>query len=224
MGKKKKCHEMLSFGGRLRFYREETGLTQAELAKRIGTTRQTVAGWESNDRANYARFLDGICETLGIEKTALVTGVSKDHQTVASQLNLQDSAINFLMSLRGNRFVYFVDTDDDPNEAEQISDMFYNRGDRYIPLDIEGARADEMRAIINLLLSCPNGKMLLAMIFQYLTIDFESASIDGKQIYELEYKENGKTKVLPVSLMRYALGQGILDKLHDLRNEEGWLL
>jgi transcriptional regulator with XRE-family HTH domain len=60
-------------GERLGRARKELGLTQAELAKQIGATLQTVKNYESGRRLPSAAFLDRLAR-LGINMAELVQG------------------------------------------------------------------------------------------------------------------------------------------------------
>ncbi|PQO22760.1 transcriptional regulator [Rhodobacteraceae bacterium WD3A24] len=66
--------EAATFGDRLAGAREAAGLTQAELAKRLGVKLKTVIGWEqdlSEPRANKLQMLAGL---LSVSMTWLLTG------------------------------------------------------------------------------------------------------------------------------------------------------
>ena len=63
-----------TFGDRLALAREAQGMTQAELAQRIGTRLQTLKNWEddrSEPRANRLQMLAGL---LGVSMVWLLTG------------------------------------------------------------------------------------------------------------------------------------------------------
>jgi transcriptional regulator with XRE-family HTH domain len=66
--------EATTFGDRLTGAREEAGLSQAELARRLGVNVKTLRAWEddlSGPRANRLSFLCGI---LNVPLTWLLTG------------------------------------------------------------------------------------------------------------------------------------------------------
>ena len=48
----------------IRTYRNKTGMKQAELARRIGVTRNTIANWENNVAKPELRTIPAICDTL----------------------------------------------------------------------------------------------------------------------------------------------------------------
>jgi transcriptional regulator with XRE-family HTH domain len=51
----------------LRTARLETGLTQAQLAERLGTTQSAIARWESGQVSPRVRTLERLLEGLGYE-------------------------------------------------------------------------------------------------------------------------------------------------------------
>ena len=66
--------ERATFGDRLTFAREAAGLTQADLAGRLGVEAERVAGWEADTdepRANRLQMMSGM---LGVSLAWLLTG------------------------------------------------------------------------------------------------------------------------------------------------------
>lgn len=55
---------MKTMGGRIREARERTGLTQAELAAKIGVTTVTIWRWEGDQRPPRSDYIDKIAEAL----------------------------------------------------------------------------------------------------------------------------------------------------------------
>lgn len=54
------------FGSRIKIMRQFFGLTQAELAARTGTTKATIASYETGRRAASYRNLIALSRTLGV--------------------------------------------------------------------------------------------------------------------------------------------------------------
>ena len=61
-------HETASFGGKLRRYKNEHGLSNQNLAKLLGVDEGTVAHWERNRRLPLARSMKKVLSVLN--KTA----------------------------------------------------------------------------------------------------------------------------------------------------------
>jgi transcriptional regulator with XRE-family HTH domain len=59
-----------SFAGRLRELREAAGLTQGELAERVGVIREAVARWEAGRREPGWSNVLALAEALGVDCTA----------------------------------------------------------------------------------------------------------------------------------------------------------
>jgi putative transcriptional regulator len=66
----------------IRAHRQQAGLTQAELALAIGTTRQTVSSWEAERTQPSVHLMPALAETLGAEPTDLVPGWEPDNARV----------------------------------------------------------------------------------------------------------------------------------------------
>lgn len=62
--------ENVWFGSQLRKWRETAHLSQAELARRIGTTRASISNWEYRIAAPHPYKVKIICEKLGITPNA----------------------------------------------------------------------------------------------------------------------------------------------------------
>jgi len=56
----------IPFGDRLRQIRNEMGLTQEELAKKLGTTKQVLSCYETNQRAPKIALINAYAEKLGV--------------------------------------------------------------------------------------------------------------------------------------------------------------
>ena len=54
------------FGARIRIMRKSLGLTQAELAKKVGTTKQAIANYELGIREPPFRNLIGLSKVLNV--------------------------------------------------------------------------------------------------------------------------------------------------------------
>lgn len=47
--------------------REKKSMTQTDLARKIGTTRQVVSSWEAGDTEPRIRNLVAVCEVFGVD-------------------------------------------------------------------------------------------------------------------------------------------------------------
>lgn len=61
-------HETATFGGKIRRYKYEHGLSNEKLAKVLGVDEGTVANWERNKRLPISRSIDSVLSV--INKTA----------------------------------------------------------------------------------------------------------------------------------------------------------
>jgi len=62
----------------LRYYREFKGLTQRELAEKLGTRHNTISAWESGTNSIDVAVLMQICETLDTSIDEMYYGKKND--------------------------------------------------------------------------------------------------------------------------------------------------
>ena len=62
------------FGTRLRSLRERAGMTQAELAQKIGTDRSTLSRWERNFILPGLTTVEQLAMILSVSAAELLTG------------------------------------------------------------------------------------------------------------------------------------------------------
>ena len=63
-----------SIGNRISKYRKEKGMTQEELAAKLGVSSQAVSKWENDASCPDISLLPQLCRTLGITTDELLTG------------------------------------------------------------------------------------------------------------------------------------------------------
>ena len=71
-----------SIGNRISKYRKEKGLTQEELATKLGVSSQAVSKWENDASCPDISLLPQLCRTLGISSDELLTGNSNEVKLV----------------------------------------------------------------------------------------------------------------------------------------------
>ena len=71
-----------SIGNRISKYRKEKGLTQEELAAKLGVSSQAVSKWENDASCPDISLLAQLCKTLGISTDELLTGNSNEVKLV----------------------------------------------------------------------------------------------------------------------------------------------
>lgn len=62
----------MSIGGNIRIIRENRGLTQSELADRLGISSKTVSSWEVNRTEPKMGMVEKVCAVLGCKKTDII--------------------------------------------------------------------------------------------------------------------------------------------------------
>ncbi|MBT0958624.1 helix-turn-helix domain-containing protein [Alphaproteobacteria bacterium KMM 3653] len=93
-------NETATFGDRVAAAREGVGLTQQELAKRLGVKLKTVHGWEDDltePRANKLQMLSGV---LGVSLMWLLSGEGDGLDGPESTPPLDDNARALMLELR----------------------------------------------------------------------------------------------------------------------------
>lgn len=69
---------METIGKRIAKYRKEKGMTQEELASRMGVSGQAVSKWETDASCPDISILPQLCSVLGITTDELLTGKTND--------------------------------------------------------------------------------------------------------------------------------------------------
>lgn len=92
-----------TFGDRLAAARDAAGMTQNDLARRLGVKVSTLRGWEndqSEPRANRLSMLSGL---LGVSLPWLLTGVGEGVEPPSDGGDLSDDVTSILSELRDLR-------------------------------------------------------------------------------------------------------------------------
>ena len=59
-------------GRRITYFREDVGLTRAELAEQLGADEELVEAWEEGKVITYASDIDRLCHVLDIQPNDLL--------------------------------------------------------------------------------------------------------------------------------------------------------
>ena len=90
----------MTFGQRLKHYREKRGLSQEKLAENIGATRELIKEWESDSVEVSSSSLEKLCDILDTDMDELLTGyktpivtapICKSEKEVKLALKFQNS-------------------------------------------------------------------------------------------------------------------------------------
>ena len=95
--------ETATFGDRLAAAREQAGLSQKELATRLGVKTATMAAWEDDlkePRANRLQMLSGM---LGVSLNWLMTGQGDGPTGPVEEVDVPDEVIVLLDRIRATR-------------------------------------------------------------------------------------------------------------------------
>lgn len=74
-----------TIGSRIQKYRKDKGLTQEDLAGRLGVSSQAVSKWENDASCPDISLLPQLCKTLGITTDELLTGKSEEVKLVPTE-------------------------------------------------------------------------------------------------------------------------------------------
>ncbi|GBR54382.1 transcriptional regulator [Neokomagataea thailandica NBRC 106555] len=66
----------LDLGRRIRLLREMAGLSQLQLAQKVGISRSAVAFWETGRAGHVGKHLGALANVLGVEPQVLLTGMA----------------------------------------------------------------------------------------------------------------------------------------------------
>jgi transcriptional regulator with XRE-family HTH domain len=95
--------ESATFGDRVAGAREATGMTQAQLARRLGVKKATVTGWEqdlSEPRANKLSMMAGL---LNVSIMWLLTGEGEGMEAPAGEVTPIEGLSDVVAELRAIR-------------------------------------------------------------------------------------------------------------------------
>lgn len=74
-----------TIGSRIQKYRKDKGLTQEDLAGKLGVSSQAVSKWENDASCPDISLLPQLCKTLGITTDELLTGKSEEVKLVPTE-------------------------------------------------------------------------------------------------------------------------------------------
>ena len=74
-----------SIGNRITKYRKALGITQEELASRLGLSSQAISKWECDTSCPDISLLPELCKVLGITTDELLTGKTDEVRLVPSE-------------------------------------------------------------------------------------------------------------------------------------------
>lgn len=73
----------MQFNETLAMLRKSRGLTQEQLAERLGVSRQAIARWEAGETAPDVKILRNLCEIFGISADVLLNGADENPPSVS---------------------------------------------------------------------------------------------------------------------------------------------
>lgn len=94
----------MGIGENIQFHRERLGLSQGQLAARIGKTRSAISQYESGKIAPRMGVVEDLATALGVRKTDLIDGYyyielpSEEDELIAIYRSLNDKQREVLMA------------------------------------------------------------------------------------------------------------------------------
>lgn len=94
-----------SVADRLRQLRTKSGLTQAELAKRISVSRESVAKWESNGKfIPKSEDIIALADYYSVSCDYILRGITPERLAIVRDLGLSDAAIQEMQNLKKSSY------------------------------------------------------------------------------------------------------------------------
>ena len=89
----------MSIGERLTQLRKRNGLSQEELAEKLGLTRQTISKWELNQSSPDIEYVIALCDCFDVSSDYLLRGVESElkkenTETDSQTVSIPDNAQN----------------------------------------------------------------------------------------------------------------------------------
>ena len=91
--------------------RQKAGLTQAELAERVGIGMNTIARYERGEMAPSIQIAHGIAEVLGVSEAELLNGPERHEFEVQILMGVKTVGHMAGVEVRENSFIYGVQDD-----------------------------------------------------------------------------------------------------------------
>lgn len=82
---------METLGERIRYYRQQKGLTQRQLGDLVGASHNSVSDWENNKNKPYPGMIEKICGALEVDANTLLgwnnpEQMQKDADALANEI------------------------------------------------------------------------------------------------------------------------------------------
>ena len=94
---------------RLREHRERLGLSQEELAERVGCHANTIRRWELGYREPKSSDIQKLCEVLGCTESELLNGTAKQEFEVKIIMGVKNLPNVAGIEIKDNSCIYGVD-------------------------------------------------------------------------------------------------------------------
>ena len=91
------CNGLSKIGERIKRYREQAGLTQSELAKKLHVKRELVTMWETGKRDIKTDNIIMLAETFKVSCDELLTGIKAEQVDINRSTGLSSTAIEKLI-------------------------------------------------------------------------------------------------------------------------------
>lgn len=92
--------DLKSIGERIRQLRENIGLTQSDLAKKLNVKRETVTQWEAGTRDLKTGYIIDLADCLNVSCDEILRGVKSENISTYKDLGLTDTSINNLKEIK----------------------------------------------------------------------------------------------------------------------------
>ena len=105
-------HKKYDIGSRIKKYRESCGISQKELAKRIGVSNSRISNWEQGINRPDADVIAKLCQALNVSPSELLdvhlstdTISEQERKIIDAYRNKTDlqKAVNILLGLESNQ-------------------------------------------------------------------------------------------------------------------------
>lgn len=103
--------EAATFGDRLAFARENQGLSQAQLAKRLGLKVDTVKNWEADRSEPRANKLQMLAAFLNVSMVWLMTGEGEGAPVVETQAEVSGPVGEAILEIRALKLLQMQTAD-----------------------------------------------------------------------------------------------------------------
>ena len=219
-----------TIGERIRELRDEKGISQEELAKKLHLSREVIAKWEIGCRDLKTEYTIKLADCFGVTSDYILRGVKAENLGAHKQTGLSDRAIDMLRLLSAE-YAEPPELQGIKEKVAEISRYCKKKAASLLPIDpgeeppeLTNAEEDiyrsnrqnekhkKMLETIDLLLSSCDGNNILVYMARYFDVDYDT------RFYDASAGDRIACSLSESIMLREAYAKEIMSYMQDLRS------